>query len=107
MNVSTARTESLCYIDPRSAAAGESVQHDYSLEITDESAKNYLQWIADRVTPHLGSSVLEVGAGHGAVTARVERGRHILAVDSSPPCLAAMQVRFAELENVRVELVDA
>lgn len=95
------------YIDPRAARPEEQVDHDYSLEITDESAQNYLQWIADRISPHLGLSVLEVGAGHGAVTRRIADGRRVLAVDLSESCVAALERRFSGSPNVRVEHGDA
>lgn len=93
------------FVDPR--AAQDDVAHDYSLEVANEAGRNYMQWIADRCAPHLGRRVLEVGAGHGAVTARIAPGREVVAVDLSENCVRVMRERFADAPNVEVFLGDA
>jgi SAM-dependent methyltransferase len=77
--------------------------HDADLDIASESAPNYLSWVAELCRAHLGHRVLEVGAGHGAITARYEQGREVVASDVSPACVAALRERFASHPNVRIE----
>ena len=77
--------------------------HDADLDLASESAPNYLSWVAELCRPHLGHRVLEVGAGLGAITARYERGRDVVANDVSAPCVRALRERFADHPNVRVE----
>ncbi len=55
------------------------------------------------VRERLGHRVLEVGAGLGAITARYEQGREVVANDVSPECVQALRERFAAHPNVRVE----
>jgi SAM-dependent methyltransferase len=92
------------YIHPKAAALVEHEgEHDASLEISSESAPNYLSWVASLCNPHLGRRVLEVGAGIGAITARYEHGRDVVANDVSARCVTALRERFADRPNVRVE----
>jgi len=77
--------------------------HDADLELSGESAPNYLNWVAELCGQHLGHRVLEVGAGLGAITVRYERGREVVANDVSPSCVQALQERFAAYPNVRIE----
>ncbi len=77
--------------------------HDADLDLASESAPNYLSWVAELCRPHLGHRVLEVGAGLGAITARYEQGREVVANDVSPACVQALRERFADHPNVRVE----
>src|SRR3954452_6364469 len=61
------------YVHPKAAGLlDEEGDHDADLDITSESAANYLSWIASLCEPHLGRRVLEVGAGLGSITARYE-----------------------------------
>ena len=77
--------------------------HDADLELSGESAPNYLSWVADLCRPHLGRRVLEVGAGLGAITARYEQGREVVVNDVSPTCVQTLRERFAGQPNVRIE----
>jgi SAM-dependent methyltransferase len=77
--------------------------HDADLDVSGDSAPNYLSWVADLCSRHLGHRVLEVGAGLGAITARYEQGREVVANDVSPSCVRALRERFADRPNVRVE----
>jgi SAM-dependent methyltransferase len=102
------------YLHPRAlsvpALAGE---HDANLDVADEQSPNYLQWIADLIRPHLGHSVLELGAGIGSITELYADGRLVLATDLSFDCVLALRTRFAATGNVTVaqkdlrELTDA
>ncbi|MCK5024949.1 MAG: methyltransferase domain-containing protein [Nanoarchaeota archaeon] len=37
--------------------------------------QNYVKWIYDEIKPHLGSNILEVGAGMGAITKLIEKDK--------------------------------
>ena len=80
--------------------------HDANLDVAEDSSPNYLQWIADRCHPHLGRTVLEVGAGTGSITARYAAGRQVVAIDRSPWCVAELRRRFERSANVTVRQVD-
>jgi 2-polyprenyl-3-methyl-5-hydroxy-6-metoxy-1,4-benzoquinol methylase len=95
------------YVHP--AALGnvsEDGEHDQALDIASETAPNYLRWIADLCSPHLGEEVMDVGAGHGAITELFADGRRVLATDLSDDCIAAMRKRFASTANVEVLQAD-
>ncbi len=77
--------------------------HDANLDVADEHAPNYLSWIADLCRPHLGPRVLEVGAGYGAITARYQHGRQVVANDVSPSCVNVLRQRFADTPTVRID----
>ena len=92
------------YVHPKMAAVeGE---HDAALDLADEASPNYLQWIADLCRPHLGNSVLEVGAGIGAITERIADGRRIVATDLSDHCVARLEDRFGARDDVAVAKAD-
>jgi 2-polyprenyl-3-methyl-5-hydroxy-6-metoxy-1,4-benzoquinol methylase len=76
--------------------------HDANLDVAEDNAPNYLQWIADRCRPYLGKRVLEVGAGTGSITARYADGREVLAIERSPWCIEQMRQRFADSPNVTI-----
>jgi SAM-dependent methyltransferase len=69
-----------------------------------DGAVNYADWVYSAIQPHLGSNVLEVGAGHGTLTGRLARGRKVTATDLSPRCVAVLRERFA---NDAVAVVHA
>jgi SAM-dependent methyltransferase len=92
------------YIHPKAVALlDQEGDHDADLDVASESAANYLSWVAELCGLHLGHRVLEVGAGLGAVTARYEHGREVVANDMSPSCVQALRTRFAGHPNVSVE----
>jgi SAM-dependent methyltransferase len=70
---------------------------------TLEDTENYTSWILELVEPHLGSKLLEVGAGHGTITGHLaDGGRQVTATDVSERCVGILQDRFAGQPNVRV-----
>jgi SAM-dependent methyltransferase len=70
---------------------------------TLEGTENYTSWILQLVEPHLGSKVLEVGAGHGTITEGLAHGgRQVTATDVSERCVGVLQDRFAGQPNVKV-----
>jgi 2-polyprenyl-3-methyl-5-hydroxy-6-metoxy-1,4-benzoquinol methylase len=71
-----------------------------------ENADNYTEWIYTLIKDHLGRRVLEIGAGHGSLTAHLERGRHVTATDLSGSCVQRLRERFANCPNVEVLQAD-
>jgi 2-polyprenyl-3-methyl-5-hydroxy-6-metoxy-1,4-benzoquinol methylase len=71
-----------------------------------EEATNYTEWIYSLVEPHLGDDVLEIGAGHGELTEKLQRGRAVTATDLSSRSVDRLRTRFAEQSNVDIRLVD-
>ena len=67
----------------------------------------YLSWLARMVRPHLGDTVLEVGAGIGNIAGRL-MGRRVLYVagEKEPLNLHALHNRFLRTPNVVVQRID-
>jgi SAM-dependent methyltransferase len=77
------------------------------LDSLGANAPNYTDWIADLCRPYLGRRVLEVGAGHGDLTARFAgTGAEVVATDISSRCLDVLGARFAGDEQVQVRHLD-
>jgi SAM-dependent methyltransferase len=67
----------------------------------------YLSWLTRVLRPHLGGSVLEIGAGLGNLTARLmARKLQYVAVESEPLYLHALRNRFLRTPNVTVSALD-
>ncbi|HZT32601.1 MAG TPA: glycosyltransferase [Bryobacteraceae bacterium] len=67
----------------------------------------YLSWLARTVRPHLGDTVLEVGAGIGNLTARLmSRRLYYVAGEKDPLHLHALHNRFLRTPNVCVRRID-
>ncbi|HEX7095979.1 MAG TPA: glycosyltransferase [Acidimicrobiales bacterium] len=78
-----------------------------ALDDLDVATGNYADWIVAMIDDHVGTSVLEVGAGHGTITERLRRpGRRIVATDLSARCVAALKERFDGAHDVRVKQGD-
>jgi 2-polyprenyl-3-methyl-5-hydroxy-6-metoxy-1,4-benzoquinol methylase len=80
--------------------------HSGNIDVAEDNAPNYLSWIADRIRPHLGERVLEIGAGVGSITERYAPGRQVLAIERSKWCIEELDKRFAGSPNVTVRLAD-
>ena len=67
----------------------------------------YLSWLADRLRPHLGDTILEIGAGIGNISARL-MGRQLLyqAAEKDPLYLHALGNRFLRTPNLSVRRLD-
>ena len=77
-----------------------------TLENLDDATR-YASWIGSLIEPHLGADVLEIGAGHGALTARfVERCRSLTATDLSPRAVEVLRGRYADRSHVTVVQAD-
>lgn len=74
-----------------------------SLDSLDD-ATNYASWIHDQIAPHLGSSVIEVGAGHGTFTRILAEHRDVIALEPSP--LSIERLRTAVEDHPRVTVVE-
>ncbi|MHB8487888.1 MAG: class I SAM-dependent methyltransferase [Candidatus Dormibacteria bacterium] len=92
------------YVHPRAGRVGD---HTCGLEIANESSPNYHRWITQLCRPFVGNHALEIGAGYGAVTTFLANGvADYVATDTSPECLAALELRFQEMPNVSVRKLD-
>jgi 2-polyprenyl-3-methyl-5-hydroxy-6-metoxy-1,4-benzoquinol methylase len=69
-------------------------------------ADRYADWIYSLTEPHLGQEVLEIGAGHGELTARLSRGRFVTATDLSKRCVDGLQEQYAGAANVEIRHAD-
>src|SRR5207237_2805811 len=67
----------------------------------------YLSWLAREIRPHLGDTVLELGAGIGNLAGRL-MGRRLLyvAAEKDPLYLHALRNRFLRTPNVQVQRID-
>jgi SAM-dependent methyltransferase len=67
----------------------------------------YLTWLARKLRPHIGDTVLEVGAGIGNLSGRL-MGRRVLyvAAEKDPLHLHALRNRFLRTPNVVVQRVN-
>jgi glycosyltransferase involved in cell wall biosynthesis len=67
----------------------------------------YLSWLAHKLRPHIGDSVLEIGAGIGNISGRL-MGRRTLyvAAEKEPLHLHALRNRFLRTPNVLVQRLD-
>jgi len=67
----------------------------------------YLSWLARKLRPHMGDSVLELRAGIGNITGRL-MGKRVLYVagESDPLHLHALRNRFLRTPNVVVQRLD-
>jgi len=67
----------------------------------------YLSWMAHVLRPHLGDTVLELGAGIGNITGRLMTRRlHYVAAEKDPLYLHALNNRFLRTPNVAVLKLD-
>ena len=67
----------------------------------------YLSWLARKLRPHLGDTVLEVAAGIGNISGRLmERRLLYVAAESDPLHLHALRNRFLRTPNVVVQKID-
>ena len=68
---------------------------------------HYLSWLARKVRPYLGGTVLEIGAGIGNISGRL-MGRRLryVAAEKDPLHLHALRNRFLRTPNVEVRHID-
>src|SRR5207245_1394186 len=67
----------------------------------------YLSWLARILRPHIGDTVLEIGAGIGNITGRLMARRLLyVAAEKDPLHLHALRNRFLRTPNVVVQRLD-
>ncbi len=67
----------------------------------------YLSWLAQKLRPHIGDTVLEIGAGIGNITGRlISRRLLYVAAEKDPLHLHALRNRFLRTPNVVVQQLD-
>lgn len=80
--------------------------HTHGLEELS-GAKRYRQYIFDLLRPHLGHSVLEVGAGRGELADLLADGtRDVIVTDIDPSVLAHLTAHFHGRPRVSVTALD-
>lgn len=72
-----------------------------------QGADNYADWIYDLAEPHLGTRVLEIGAGQGEIATRLAtRDREVTVSDLSDHAISVLHERFDNRPNVDVVQAD-
>jgi glycosyltransferase involved in cell wall biosynthesis len=67
----------------------------------------YLNWLAGMLRPHIGDTVLEIGAGIGNLSGRLmSRRTSYVAGEKDPLHLHALRNRFLRTPNVNVQPID-
>ncbi len=72
-----------------------------------ETAPAYARWLADKIKPHLGARVLEVGAGLGTISRHLVDRELLIALEPERLYVERLRNRFAGLPNVEVIHGDA
>jgi SAM-dependent methyltransferase len=72
-----------------------------------DDAEQYADWISSLITPHAGGDILEVGSGHGVLTAHLAQRGHVTATDPSPRAVGLLRDRFDGHPQVKVIEADA
>lgn len=70
--------------------------------------QNYIEQIISALNPQTGETIIEIGAGRGALTEKlVESGANVLAIELERNMIAVLQDKFGEKENFRLIETDA
>ena len=79
----------------------------HTLGLEDLSAAvRYRRYLHELIGPHLGDSVLEVGAGLGDFAAQLRGRGRVVVTDADPLCLRVLEERFAHRPEVEVQPLD-
>ena len=79
--------------------------HTLGLEDLSEAVR-YRRYLLDLIEPHLGDSVLEVGAGVGDFAAQLTGRKRLVVSDSDPFCLWSLRARLGSRSEVEVQAMD-
>ena len=79
--------------------------HTLGLEDLSEAVR-YRRYLFDLIEPHLGDSVLEVGAGLGDFAAQLTGRKRLVVSDSDPLCLWSLRARLGSRPEVEVRTLD-
>jgi len=69
-------------------------------------ATNYRRWLFDSVARHLGSRILEVGAGIGNYTEYVADAEQVVCVEIHGDAVDELRARFGERHNIHIHHGD-
>jgi SAM-dependent methyltransferase len=90
------------------AATGESVFGATEELANLADAERFLTWISDELHPHLGHRVLEVGAGVGAIAAKLAAAGHdVLAIEPADNVFPELVRRTAGTPGIEVRQVTS
>lgn len=83
----------------RSAALDEVIDDSSPAVLTGvletlDDMQRYPAWIVELLQPHLGERVLEVGAGHGAISERLAATHHLVAMEPDDIGLEVLTAKF-------------
>jgi SAM-dependent methyltransferase len=79
--------------------------HTLGLEELSQAVR-YRRYLFELIEPHLGDSVLEVGAGIGDFAAQLTGRRRVIVTDSDPVCLSALRERLGGRPEVTVRALE-
>jgi 16S rRNA (adenine1518-N6/adenine1519-N6)-dimethyltransferase len=70
--------------------------------------KNYIEKIISALKPQAGETIIEIGAGRGALTEKLlESGANVIAIELERDMIAVLKQQFEELENFYLVESDA
>ncbi len=69
-------------------------------------ARNYFEWQARLVEPHVGRRVLEIGCGLGNFTQHLLDREQVVGIDIEPPCVELWKSSFAGRANLTAFAMD-
>ncbi|MDQ3179335.1 MAG: 16S rRNA (adenine(1518)-N(6)/adenine(1519)-N(6))-dimethyltransferase RsmA [Acidobacteriota bacterium] len=70
--------------------------------------QNYIEKIISALKPQAGETIIEIGAGRGALTEKlVESGANVLAIEIERNMIAVLQDKFGKCENFKLINQDA
>jgi SAM-dependent methyltransferase len=81
------------------------VDHTLGLEELSQAVR-YRRYLFELIEPHLGASVLEVGAGTGEFAAQLTGRRRVIVTDGDPGCVSALRERLGDRPEVTVAALD-
>ena len=87
------------------AAEGGGTIHTLGLEDLG-AAVRYRRYQFELIEPHLGDSVLEVGAGLGDFAAQLTGRKRLVVADSDPFCQWSLRARLGSRPEVEVQALD-
>lgn len=69
---------------------------------------NYIQKIISALNPRIGETIIEIGAGRGALTEKlIESGANIIAIELDRDLIPVLQEQFGQFENFQLIEKDA
>src|SRR5215213_9285872 len=70
--------------------------------------KNYIEKIISALNPQTGETIIEIGAGRGALTEKLlESGANVIAVELERDMITVLKEQFAAFENFSLIESDA